>query len=98
MEQIQEIGDALLELGDVNVIISGHTDKQPFQSCAQEESDQLNIQLSKDRAVSVADYLVKSGIPRNRIETHGYGPTQPLVKGDNEGVYRQNRRVTIEVR
>ena len=98
MPQIQEIGAALLAIGKVNIMISGHTDKQTFKGHTQEESVELNKQLSNDRAASVADELARLGVERNRIVTAGYGQAQPLVDGDTEAAYAQNRRVTIEVR
>jgi outer membrane protein OmpA-like peptidoglycan-associated protein len=95
--QLEEIGQALLELSSTNIVISGHTDKQPFKGCSQEESDRKNMQLSQDRAATVAEYIVKLGVPLSHIETHGYGPTQPLIDSDTEEAYQQNRRVVIEV-
>lgn len=94
--QLTEISAALLNVNAGTVIISGHTDKQPFKGCSQEESDRKNMQLSKDRAETVAQALAALGVPRSRIETYGYGPTQPLVAGDTPEAYAQNRRVTIE--
>ncbi len=96
--QLEEIGAALLRQARGNMIISGHTDKQPFKGRSKEESVELNMQLSKDRAATVAEYLAGLGVPRSRIETYGYGPKQPLVEGDSEETYAQNRRVEIEVK
>ena len=95
--QLREIGAALQRLSGVEVIISGHTDIQPFKGHSQEESDRLNMQLSKDRAATVAEFLASSGILLSRISTYGYGPTRPVVEEHTEEAFRQNRRVEIEV-
>jgi len=97
LRQLKEIGAALLEVGDTGVLISGHTDSQPFKGVSQEESDKLNLRLSRKRADTVAHQLERMGIALKRIETKGYGPTIPEVSGDTPEAHAKNRRVTIEV-
>jgi len=96
--QIQEIASALQSVKNATVIISGHTDRQPFKGHSQEQSDQMNMQLSEDRAASVAKALAQRGISAERIQTNGCGPTVPIEKGDTPEAYAKNRRVVIEVR
>lgn len=71
------------------VRVEGHTD-----TCGNEQS---NMALSQNRAVSVANELVAVGVPREMIETVGYGSTQPMGTehcGAGEHLTRQvNRRV-----
>lgn len=96
--QIQEIGAALSEVKDGTIIISGHSDKQRFaEAQTQAESDQMNLQLSQDRAETVAQELANMGIPRSRLKTAGYGPAQPEDPADTPEAYAKNRRVTISV-
>jgi len=95
--QLKEISDALKEAGNISVIIGGHTDRKPFKGKSQEESDNLNLRLSKERADSVARQLTKSGVTSDRIQTKGYGVTLPEISGDTPQAYVKNRRVTIEV-
>lgn len=95
--QIQEIGAALKEVPTARVVVSGHTDKQCFRGVSQEESDRRNIQLSRERADSVAMELARMSISADRLKTAGYGPTKPEEPGDNPETYAKNRRVTIEV-
>jgi outer membrane protein OmpA-like peptidoglycan-associated protein len=52
-----------------------------------------NQQLSEQRAESAKAALVRAGIPAERIETRGFGPTRPLVQGTSPEARAQNRRV-----
>lgn len=71
------------------VRVEGHTDR-----CGNELS---NMSLSQQRAVSVAEELVAMGVPREMLDTMGYGSTQPAANeecGPNTELSRQeNRRV-----
>lgn len=75
---------------DFYLRISGHTDKYG--------SDQLNLQLSKDRAQTIRDYIVIfGGVGSSRVEHNGYGSTQPIVKEVTEEDRKLNRRVEFEI-
>jgi OmpA-OmpF porin, OOP family len=52
------------------VRIEGHTDSKG--------SAQKNLDLSRRRAQSAADYLVSTGVDRARLDVVGYGSKQPL--------------------
>ena len=41
--------------------------------------------------MSVAEFLVASGVPRDRLEVRGYGPDRPLP--GVSGAASENRRV-----
>jgi outer membrane protein OmpA-like peptidoglycan-associated protein len=72
------------------VAIVGHTDSTG--------SNDLNMRLSRDRAQSVASYLVNQGISGARISATGAGPSQPIASNDSEQGRAQNRRVEINLR
>ena len=58
------------------------------------------MNLSKDRAVTIINALVKEGIPQELFSYRGYGATVPAPGGDNttpEG-RAVNRRVEITLR
>lgn len=77
-----------LALDSSKMLISGHTDDLG--------DDFFNDELSRRRATSVAQYLVKIGMDSSRIEIIGHGETQPLRPNDSEENRRYNRRVEIE--
>ena len=67
-----------LELNDDIVIeIRAHTD--------QRGSDAYNLDLSARRAKSVYDYLIANGIDPKRLESKGYGETEPAEVPNDEG-------------
>jgi OmpA-OmpF porin, OOP family len=71
----------------MKVEVGGHTDNvgDPV----------VNLKLSVDRARFVRNYLVKLGIPPDRIIVQGYGSTRPLVENGTPEGRAQNRRVEV---
>jgi len=83
---LKEIATALTENPDVRVKILGHTDS--------DGADAANLELSKKRAESVKNELVKSfSIDAARIETDGMGETKPVAPNDSPVNKALNRRV-----
>jgi outer membrane protein OmpA-like peptidoglycan-associated protein len=56
---------------------------------------QANLELSKERAQSVADVLVDLGIEETRIQVEGYGDAFPIEANASERGRAKNRRVEI---
>ncbi|MCT7375231.1 OmpA family protein [Chelativorans salis] len=71
------------------VDVYGHTDSTG--------SYEHNMQLSRQRAQSVADYLVAQGTNSQRFAVIGQGPTQPVASNDTQEGRQQNRRVEIRL-
>ncbi len=69
--------------------IGGHTDNIG--------SDKVNLQLSKERANSVRNYLIRKGIYQDRITSKGYGNTKPISSNDSEEGRKQNRRTEVNI-
>jgi outer membrane protein OmpA-like peptidoglycan-associated protein len=65
--------------------VEGHTDRVG--------NAEKNLTLSKERAQSVADYLIRQGIDIKRITTIGFGDTRPLVLEAKDVPNEKNRRV-----
>ncbi|PIE98720.1 MAG: porin [Treponema sp.] len=88
--RIDVIAAALRKLDpSVKFIVEGHTAE------LYRPDDQLA--LSKERAETMVDELVKRGIDSSRFETRGYGATRPLAPSDNEANRAKNRRVEIKI-
>ncbi|MFT5601553.1 MAG: outer membrane protein OmpA-like peptidoglycan-associated protein/cytochrome c553 [Flavobacteriales bacterium] len=65
--------------------ISGHTDTSG--------TDEVNVQLSKDRALSVVNYLVGKGVDAGRLTSEGYGSGVPIAVNSTEEGKAKNRRI-----
>src|SRR5690606_18367699 len=61
-----------------------------------EGSEEYNLNLSKDRANAVKQYLVNAGVPASSITANGYGEANPIASNDTEAGRIQNRRVEIK--
>lgn len=73
---------------DIIVEISGHTDSRGGY--------EMNMNLSKNRADAVKEWLVAKGISASRIETAGYGPNNPIASNDTEEGRYKNRRIEFK--
>lgn len=83
---IKEIAAVLTENPTVKIKVVGHTDS--------DGDDKSNLDLSKRRAASVKNVLVKEfSIDASRIETDGKGEGQPIAKNDSAVNKALNRRV-----
>jgi outer membrane protein OmpA-like peptidoglycan-associated protein len=71
---------------DIQLIeVAGHTDEQG--------DDAYNLELSNRRAASVLRYLTGKSVDPKRLESQGYGETQPVDKRSTAAAYAKNRRV-----
>jgi outer membrane protein OmpA-like peptidoglycan-associated protein len=69
------------------VVIEGHADDRGTAA--------WNLRLSKHRAQSVVEYLVKKGVKRSRLSYVGYGDTRPLNPARTDEARAENRRVEV---
>lgn len=74
---------------DTDVKIYGHTDSTG--------SDAINNPLSQRRAESVYNYLLSRGISGNRLESQGFGSSQPITDNTSVAGRSQNRRVEVYI-
>ncbi len=61
-----------------------------------EGSESYNVNLSKDRANAVKQYLVNAGVSASSINANGYGEANPIASNATEEGRVQNRRVEIK--
>lgn len=69
--------------------IAGHTDNIG--------TAEVNQRVALERANTVKEYLVKSGIPASKIETVGYGAEKPIASNNTSSGRQQNRRVEFHL-
>jgi OOP family OmpA-OmpF porin len=87
---LDEVADVLVKHAELRRIrVEGHTDNRG--------GVEKNLNLSKARAASVVSYLVKQGIDPSRLESEGYGASQPLVPNITPAQRAKNRRVAFKI-
>ena len=81
---------------DMDVSIYGYTDNQGWRNSTAEQSRQKNLNLSQERAQSVASYLLNCGVSSNQIKgVQGMGESDPVASNDTAAGREQNRRVEV---
>lgn len=90
-EKLSKLAGILLAYpGNLTLQIEGHTDSVG--------SDELNNKLSQNRAESVRDYLVQSGVKAEKVlSVQGFGKTKPIATNDTAPGRQMNRRVEIVI-
>ena len=87
---LSKVQKAIKTFPDCNVTIEGHTDSYG--------GDQLNMQLSTDRAAAVKQYLLANmGIEPYRIQAVGYGEDRPIANNETAEGRAKNRRIDIVI-
>jgi outer membrane protein OmpA-like peptidoglycan-associated protein/tetratricopeptide (TPR) repeat protein len=87
--ELDRLKTLLDSYSDMRIEIGGHTDNRG--------SLKYNTDLSQARAKAVVDYLVNTGIARDRLEYKGYAYLQPIDTNDTDEGRQQNRRVEFKV-
>jgi outer membrane protein OmpA-like peptidoglycan-associated protein len=95
-EALKKVGVVLSQFPESKVTVEGYTDAKGSKS--------VNMQLSRDRAQAVKDWLVKNGgVMTANISTKGFGEQYPVAANtnkdgsDNPLGRALNRRVSIIV-
>lgn len=80
-----------LEQDGRTIRVDGHTDGDPIRR----SSWKTNLRLSANRALAVADFLIKAGLPMERVTVAGFGANRQRVEETDGASKRRNRRVEI---
>ena len=88
-EKLAKVAGILIAYPSLNIEVGGYTDNIGSES--------MNQTLSENRASSVRDYLVQSGVATNSVTSKGFGETLPVATNDNSAGRQQNRRVELVV-
>jgi outer membrane protein OmpA-like peptidoglycan-associated protein/tetratricopeptide (TPR) repeat protein len=86
---LDKFAELLAKNPKIKIEVSGHTDNVGSAS--------VNKRISKERALTVKNYLVNKGIEDERITYEGYGFDQPIAPNDTPEGREKNRRVEIKV-
>jgi len=86
---LNDVAKVLNRYEKTKLSIEGHTDSVGDAT--------FNQQLSIQRANSVAAYLESTGTAGQRLQTLGFGESQPLASNDTAQGRQQNRRVELRV-
>ncbi len=87
IKELNLFAQFMLDHPQLTVMIEGHTDPVG--------DSELNLQLSKQRAYKIANYLVGKGVDKERIKAEGFGGSKPLVVPKEGSYYPANRRVVF---
>jgi len=84
---LDAVSEVLKEYKSTMIQVAGHTDSTG--------GDKYNLMLSQQRAQSVANILGSFGVQQVRMDTVGFGETQPIASNGTASGREQNRRVEL---
>ncbi len=73
----------------LKITVEGHTDNMG--------GPQRNQVLSEKRAQAVRDYLIREGVPSDRVASVGKGEDEPVASNKTSAGRMQNRRVELVI-
>ena len=85
------IADFICSEKGYQVVVSGHTDNTPIHT----EKYPSNLELSSARAITVAKFLIDSGVSPHRVSIQGFSEYRPLFENTSLKNRQANRRVEI---
>ena len=78
------------EAAHLKIMVVGHTDSKGIKGREIRSRYPNNWHLSAGRALAVADYLAKAGIPEDRMGVAGFGQHQPIASNEDPGSRREH--------
>ncbi len=90
MGLLDKLIETALRCPTANIEVAGHTDS--------DGDNTANMALSEKRAQAVAEYLIKAGLPTDRLRAVGYGSSQPVAANDTDEGKAKNRRIDFVVK
>jgi len=86
---LSKLVDGFKRYPDLMIAVEGHTDNRG--------SAAANLELSKQRVLSVVRYMVTNGMDIKQIEPYGYGENRPRAANATAEGREQNRRIEIKI-
>ncbi len=93
--ELDKLVDILNDNPEIKIELSSHTDSVGTHA--------KNMDLSQRRAASSVNYLIRKGIPAERLVAKGYGETKPVARNtnrdgtDNPNGRARNRRTEFRI-
>ena len=93
--ELDKLLEVLNDNPEIKIEMSSHTDSIG--------SVEYNINLSQRRAAATVNYLIKQGIPAERLVAKGYGESKPIARNtnpdgsDNSDGRQRNRRTEFKI-
>ena len=84
VSKVEQVAQHLLQNAGHVLVVEGH--------CDERGSNEYNLSLGENRALSVRTRLVELGVAADRIQTRSYGEEKPAVAGSGEEAWHLNRR------
>ncbi len=84
---LDAVSEVLNEYKSTMIQVAGHTDSTG--------GDRYNLLLSQQRAQAVSNKLSGYGVEQVRLDTVGFGETQPIASNNSASGREQNRRVEL---
>jgi outer membrane protein OmpA-like peptidoglycan-associated protein len=89
VEDLMKFAHILNKYSNTVVIVDGYTDASG--------SEERNLELSRQRAQAVADFLVKQDVKASRFSVTGYGEDKPVADNATAEGRAANRRVEVSI-
>ncbi len=86
---LDNVASVLGDYPDISVRIDAHTDNSG--------DARSNLELSRQRAISVARYLVTRNVAATRLKPRAFGESQPMTSNATREGRAQNRRVEFSI-
>ena len=84
VSKIESVAARMREFPGKALRVEGH--------CDERGTEEYNRALGEKRALSIREFLVKSGFPPDLIDTRTYGEDKPGDAGHDEAAWSKNRR------
>ena len=89
-EKLKMLADYLKDHPKLSILIEGY--------CDERGSDEYNLVLGEQRALSVRNFLIGLGVSPKRLYTVSYGEENPADPGHNEAAWAKNRRCEFKIK
>ncbi len=87
--EINRVANVLVQYPQTTIQVAGHTDSTGAEA--------YNLGLSERRAMSVQNALANQGVAAARMQTLGFGESQPIADNSMEAGRQLNRRVVVTI-